>query len=195
MLSSTCRLRFGRGLFSFRTSKSQVFSFDSVRVVLVGGAIDESGWMLGICFSGDTVMAHEQRNCNVNGCERSVLTRGMCSAHYQKWRLKGDPLAVGSNLTHGHSRSRNGKKTRKEQNRNRRSSDLITVGDRTQCLSAWVEESGNKRSTIKNRLARGWDPQRAVFTPPKSVGLNQRSKDLREGAERGGTAPLQGESL
>ena len=32
--------------------------------------------------------------CSVEGCEREPRTRGWCSAHYQTWRRRGDPLGV-----------------------------------------------------------------------------------------------------
>lgn len=31
--------------------------------------------------------------CNVEGCEKTARSRGMCNAHYERWRLKGDPGA------------------------------------------------------------------------------------------------------
>jgi hypothetical protein len=30
--------------------------------------------------------------CSVEGCARTVLCRGWCGFHYQRWRLNGDPL-------------------------------------------------------------------------------------------------------
>lgn len=41
----------------------------------------------------------------------------------------------------------------------------ITIDGRTQGISAWAEESPVSRQTISTRLARGWDPESAVFTP------------------------------
>lgn len=35
------------------------------------------------------------RQCSVDGCERSVDARGMCSGHYARFRRYGDPLAGG----------------------------------------------------------------------------------------------------
>lgn len=32
--------------------------------------------------------------CEVNDCSRSVLARGWCSMHYERWRKYGDPLTV-----------------------------------------------------------------------------------------------------
>lgn len=35
------------------------------------------------------------RTCSIGGCDRDVLARGMCSAHYQRLKRYGDPLAGG----------------------------------------------------------------------------------------------------
>ena len=32
------------------------------------------------------------RVCSVEGCEKKVLARGWCSLHYERWRVRGDPL-------------------------------------------------------------------------------------------------------
>ncbi|HET6916912.1 MAG TPA: HNH endonuclease [Acidimicrobiales bacterium] len=32
--------------------------------------------------------------CDVAGCERPINARGLCHAHYRKWKLYGDPLHV-----------------------------------------------------------------------------------------------------
>lgn len=34
-----------------------------------------------------------QKPCSIEGCERPHWARGLCSAHYQRWRKNGDPLA------------------------------------------------------------------------------------------------------
>jgi hypothetical protein len=34
--------------------------------------------------------AREGACCKVEGCQRSVMARGLCNMHYQRWRLKGD---------------------------------------------------------------------------------------------------------
>jgi len=58
---------------------------------------------------------------------------------------------------------------RKSQARNRRTSRLITAGNRTQTVAAWCEETAITASAIQSRLARGWTEERAVTVPMKVV--------------------------
>ena len=58
--------------------------------------------------------------------------------------------------------------TRVEQGRNKRSNHLVTVGDETLPVSAWAERAGMNPRLIRERLARGWEPARAISTPPLS---------------------------
>ena len=53
-----------------------------------------------------------------------------------------------------------------QQGRNKRTNRLLTVGDVTATVPEWAERSGLKRTTIKERLRRGWSPLRAVTAPP-----------------------------
>lgn len=57
--------------------------------------------------------------------------------------------------------------TRTEQNRNKRSSRLITHDGRTQCLMAWAEEVGLQESTIRVRLNSNWPVHLALTVPPR----------------------------
>ena len=52
--------------------------------------------------------------------------------------------------------------SRKEQARNRSSVHLITYNGKTQCLSAWAEEVGFERSTLKRRIYSGWSIEDAL---------------------------------
>jgi hypothetical protein len=36
------------------------------------------------------------KSCSVDGCDRSTLSKGLCSPHYQRFKLYGDPLAGGA---------------------------------------------------------------------------------------------------
>ena len=71
----------------------------------------------------------------------------------------------------------------------------ITVGDRTQSLSAWAQETGIPHRTICQRLARGWDAVRAVTEKP-DAGASARGRKAvkkRESGRKRGTvrsAPL-----
>jgi len=55
--------------------------------------------------------------------------------------------------------------TRKTQARNTRQIRLLTANGKTQCLSAWAEETGIGVSTLWRRLKRGWSEEKAITTP------------------------------
>jgi hypothetical protein len=55
------------------------------------------------------------------------------------------------------------------QARNRRSTRLITLGETTMCLAAWALHTGIDRSTISDRLARGWSVEMALTTPGRGA--------------------------
>lgn len=52
--------------------------------------------------------------------------------------------------------------TKKEQCRNRRTTANLTLGGRTQCVAAWLEERGVTSSAYYCRIARGWSAERAL---------------------------------
>ncbi|WP_303678263.1 hypothetical protein [Ralstonia mannitolilytica] len=61
-----------------------------------------------------------------------------------------------------------------EQARNRGTNVLLTYGGREQCITAWADELGMGVTTLRARLARGWDMEKIVQTPvmpyrPRSV--------------------------
>lgn len=58
--------------------------------------------------------------------------------------------------------------TRKEQNRNRRTSMYINYMGETKTLVEWCEELGLKYKTIQFRLAHGWTVERAFNEPSKT---------------------------
>lgn len=35
------------------------------------------------------------KQCSIVGCDKASKSRGLCSAHYERWRLHGDPLGLG----------------------------------------------------------------------------------------------------
>lgn len=55
--------------------------------------------------------------------------------------------------------------TPKEQLRNTRKNKYLTWNGKTQCLSAWAEEVGLERHTLKSRINSGWTLDRALTTP------------------------------
>jgi hypothetical protein len=52
--------------------------------------------------------------------------------------------------------------TRKEQGRNQRTNRMITALGKTQCISAWAEETGLSYDCIRGRLKAGWNPDDAM---------------------------------
>ncbi len=84
--------------------------------------------------------------------------------------------------------------TSKEQLRNTRVNRILTYRGISKCLVEWSEESGIKSGTIGRRLRKGWDTEKAVFTPinaaRKGVAHNQKmyqykgeEKNLKSWAE------------
>jgi hypothetical protein len=55
--------------------------------------------------------------------------------------------------------------TPKQQARNTRRSRLVTAFGQTKPLSQWAEEFGMHRTTLRSRLAWGWDAERAIREP------------------------------
>lgn len=60
--------------------------------------------------------------------------------------------------------------------RNRRSNRLIDCDGEQLPLVAWAERSGVRADTISERLARGWDSRRAIFTPARDKSPNGQAK-------------------
>lgn len=50
------------------------------------------------------------------------------------------------------------------QHRNTRANVNLTYKGKTQCLAAWADEFGIRRSTFQKRIANGWSMQRALYT-------------------------------
>jgi ribosomal protein S30 len=55
--------------------------------------------------------------------------------------------------------------TPKVQARNKRTSRVLTVRGESATLAEWAERTGIGRSTIRQRLERGWSEERAVTEP------------------------------
>lgn len=58
--------------------------------------------------------------------------------------------------------------TSKQQAQNRRDNALLTFRGETKCITAWEEQFGFSRFTIRQRLNRGWPVEKALTTPIKS---------------------------
>lgn len=56
-------------------------------------------------------------------------------------------------------------RSRKDTARNRKNNTYISYNGKTQCLSAWQEETGICGSTIMYRLNHGWTVEKALTTP------------------------------
>jgi len=58
--------------------------------------------------------------------------------------------------------------TPQENNRNKRNNHMITFAGKTQCLAAWVDETGIKYQTLLDRVNRcHWPIERALTEPVK----------------------------
>ncbi len=55
--------------------------------------------------------------------------------------------------------------TSKQQGRNRSTNHRITALGETLCIVEWSERTGLSKETIRQRLKRGWSPERAVTAP------------------------------
>lgn len=58
--------------------------------------------------------------------------------------------------------------TKREQQRNIRSNQLVTLSGETLCLSEWDERNGYPHGTVHKRLKAGWEPERAVSQPMRN---------------------------
>lgn len=64
--------------------------------------------------------------------------------------------------------------TKKQQQRNMRTNRIITAFGKAMCLSEWSEITGLKLTTIRTRINRGWDNEKALST--KKQNHNQQTK-------------------
>lgn len=67
--------------------------------------------------------------------------------------------------------------TKKQQNRNSRRNHLVTYKNKTQCISAWAEETGISATVIRWRLKYNWSTPKTLTTPVR----NNRRSNNREG--------------
>lgn len=74
--------------------------------------------------------------------------------------------------------------TKKEQQRNKSNTHWLTYQGKTQSLSAWAEELGIPRDTLKSRIYRGFDVERALLEP-LGVGRRDAINNKRKRDEKG----------
>ena len=55
--------------------------------------------------------------------------------------------------------------TKTEQDNNKRTNHLITIGNETKTMTQWAKKMGYGEQLIYNRLRRGWSEYNAVMTP------------------------------
>jgi hypothetical protein len=85
--------------------------------------------------------------------------------------------------------------TRSENCRNKSDNRLITHQGQTKTMAEWVEITGLPRTTIKDRLAAGWDATRTLETPRKilrwlgPVVCNGQSKSVTAWCRETGVKP------
>lgn len=61
--------------------------------------------------------------------------------------------------------------TPKQQGENKRNNRWIRVGQETRTMAQWSEITGIDKTTIYERIKRGWDEARAVTEKPKVTGM------------------------
>jgi len=64
-----------------------------------------------------------------------------------------------------------------EQAQNSRRAVNVKVNGRTQCIAAWLRETGVSYGLYKARVKRGWPQQKALLTPPAARGLRALYSD------------------
>jgi hypothetical protein len=55
--------------------------------------------------------------------------------------------------------------TQEQQSRNRRDNVFVTAFGKTKTIAEWSREVGMNRATLRDRLLRGWEPERALKPP------------------------------
>jgi len=63
-----------------------------------------------------------------------------------------------------------------EQSRNRTNTKWITIVDQTKSASEWCEIYNISQNLFGNRVARGWDPLKALIIPPRPIPQDWRNK-------------------
>lgn len=67
--------------------------------------------------------------------------------------------------------------TSAENKRNTRRNVWITHDGRTMCLEDWSTETGLPKETLRSRILRGWDAEKALTTPPGAANKRMITHD------------------
>jgi hypothetical protein len=95
--------------------------------------------------------------------EAFVKDMGICPKGFSLERINNEKGYVAGNCTWA---------TQKQQNNNKRSSRRLTVGTLTATMAEWAEMLGCPRSTVRERLDRGWPVEAACTLPPRGKVLH-----------------------
>lgn len=91
--------------------------------------------------------------------------------NFYNWSIKNgykDSLTLDRIDVNGNYEPRNCRWiTNHEQQFNKRTSRMLTLNGKTQCVTQWAKELNIKESTIRTRLYNGWDDEKALTTPVK----------------------------
>lgn len=80
-----------------------------------------------------------------------------------------DGLSIERNNVNGNYEPSNCRwATMLEQGLNKRNNTLITANGKTKPLAAWCRQYGISKVTLMDRIKRGWTPERAITTPPRT---------------------------
>lgn len=66
-----------------------------------------------------------------------------------------------------------------EQQHNKRNNVYITYKNETKCIAEWSKITGISETTIRNRVAKGWDSEK-IFTTPVNQNLNRYKEKHNE---------------
>ena len=96
---------------------------------------------------------------------------------FHKWALENgysDNLEIDRIDSNGNYESNNCHWITRNRNQlNKRNNHLITIDDKTMCITEWVEQTGLSLSTFKKRIKSGWSGKNLLLLPDSSRRLNK----------------------
>lgn len=69
--------------------------------------------------------------------------------------------------------------TRSQQERNKKTTHLVTFNNVTMCVTAWAETVGINSDVFASRLRIGWSVERALKTPPRKAMFSVAQADRK----------------